>query len=1167
VKLLENDWQSMNTNFAFFCRTLTLTLLLVLVSLPGMGADGPGPAAFRRSGQELSPRLQDLLDHRTLAVRDDGSSGLQRKRVAGEKAPASLDAILLMCDFSDSLMLGRYGLVPGDFPPPMQTEIYYDAHDSVFFDHLLGDVADYFEDVSGGAFTFNYTIHPRVVNLPHPMAFYGNHPEEGEQPLVMAAGVVDSLDAEIDFSLYDTVLLVHAGAGEETDILGDSPEQIYSTYLDPGDFQAAFEDSLLEQPYLPTGDHPEGEGIDQVLVLPETEYQDLVQGFGGYFGSLGVYCFEVGLRLGMLSLSDFTPAGRPDSQGIGEFGLMGYGLFVGMGWIPPHPCAYNKYLMGWLDPLEVDPSTPAGHFLLPCEQTAGPHAAIRVDITGQEYWLLAYRQQDPDGNRIFSHPGDLNGNNIPDFYDADSVFGDGTPTSYFDPATDTRERLLGCEWDFFMSENSARHPYDKGAGSGVYVWHIDEGVVRWAFDQPSNLFNANPQRKSVDLEEADGIQDLDSKIPSAWQLGGDDDSFRGEDQASFGPFTRPDTRSNGGAFTGIRFADFSPVVRDSAAFISYIVYDEAGIAPVDTVMGFVYADTVTFRLENIAAAEGPRLAARRDLPEGMDLRGSHLLLADLDGDGSDEIVAAGAAGEILVLDGDLNEFLDHDGDSATMEPFAIGTLAGQPVAWNQPPAVGNIDDDPEPEIVLTGPGGVFAFNGDGTPVRDLGPGNHGLYAGLGDCSLPPVLLPVARDSLYSAAEPVQICAVTAENGNTALQLFAGGDAQVYRRFELGAVMVSSPPVLAWGQLALATLDTVDMAGWLHLIDPDQTSVPEPPHGSAFELGLAPGPQPVMTGLVDPGRPEATDRFAAVLGHGGQAVTVLFDSEGRRVLDNIHWNAGSYVATGLAPGGAMVGDGVLGRLGHNGEWIEGWPVRPLLPVEPADQLCGSSPLVCRLTGSDLTLEQYLFPVLDGGLLAFGTRGEPIAGWPLAGPASSAGTPALGQVGGEPDLELVAAGAFERITGLGPEGADLTGSWVSTLMVWSDVAQPGAVWPMWGASPWRNGGWNMTGWVSPPGAASGSGIVAGSHKCYPSPLREGPLRVRASSRDQGRARAEIYDLTGELVQASQWQPVAAREPFAIVMDLDDVVSGMYLCRLTVESRAGDTDHSVISVAVVR
>ena len=61
--------------------------------------------------------------------------------------------------------------------------------------------------------------------------------------------------------------------------------------------------------------------------------------------------------------------------------------------------------------------------------------------------------------------------------------------------------------------------------------------------------------------------------------------------------------------------------------------------------------------------------------------------------------------------------------------------------------------------------------------------------------------------------------------------------------------------------------------------------------------------------------------------------------------------------------------------------------------------------------------------------------------------------------------------------------------------------------------------------------------------------------------------IYDLTGELVQASQWQPVAAREPFAIVMDLDDVVSGMYLCRLTVESRAGDTDHSVISVAVVR
>ena len=1150
-------------------RISPLAVLLGLIGLVGTlsgfaAADPvrvpPRPVApagiFSPDTPAPSARVQALLDHRTAAVRDDGSTGLQRRRVVGEKAPASLDAILLLCDFSDSLLLGRHGLVPGDFPPPMQTEIYYAAHDSVYFDHLMGDVADYFQDVSGGAFRLDYTIHPRVVNLPRPMSFYGDDPSAGEQPIGMAAAVIDSLDAEIDFSDYDTVILVHAGAGEETDILGDSPEQIYSTYLDPGDFQAAFEDSLLAQPYLATADHGEGEGIDHVLVLPETEYQDKIGDFGGLFGSLGVYCFEVGLRLGMLSLSDFTPAGRPDSQGIGEFGLMGYGLFVGMGWIPPHPCAYNKVLMGWLNPVEV-PAGASGEFLLtPCEQTAAEHAALRVDISGQEYWLLAYRLQDPDGNRIFSFPGDLNGNNVPDFFDADSAYGDGTPTSYFDPATDTRERLLGCEWDFFMSENSARAPYVKGAGSGAYVWHIDEGVVRWAFDQPTNLFNADPLRKSVDLEEADGIQDLDSKIPSAWQLGGDDDSFRGEGAAAFGPTTRPDTRSNGGAFTGVTFAGFSDVVRDSSAFLSYI---NTRVTPPDTIMGYTYADTLTFTLLPPAAGgDGPEPVARRELPAGMDLRGSHLLTADLDGDGADEIVAAGHAGEVLVLDGNLNEFLDRDGDPATLAPFAVGTLAGEPVVWNQPAAVGNLDDDPELEIVLTAPGGVYAFNADGTPVRTADAASFGLYADLENCQLPPVLLPVQRDSLYSAGEPVQVYAVTVEAGLTRLTRFQGPDAQSGVTFVVGPRQVPAPPVLGWGSLVFTAIDTV--LGTQSLF-----AVPEVSVGKEFPLQRRPGSRPPLLGLVDPSDPEHSARFVVVLDGAGRGETLLFDNQWRQIQDSILWADRVTAATGLAPGGALVGAGVLGRASANGEWLDGWPVRPAFPMSPA--LAGSAPLVCRVVGADLDLAQYLFPGDDGRIHGLGTRGEDLPGWPVAGPARSAGTPALGRLGSGENLDLVAVGAFDRVTGLDPAGQGLTGTIVSSLTVWADVAEAGPAWPMWGGSPWRNGNWDMAAWRSPPGAAAGAGIVAGSHFCYPSPLRDGPLHVRGASRDLGRARAEIFDLSGELVHSSAWQPISAREPFSITLNLDGVVSGMYLCRLTVEADSGSTDFSVISVAVAR
>lgn len=1148
---------------------LVLSHLLACLVLSGIGVPASaktaavGPDVFGSRPQGVDPHLLELLDHRTAPLRNDGSSGLQRRRLAGEKAPSSLNAVLLMCDFSDSLILGRYGQVPGDFPAPMQTEIYYGAHDSVYFDHLLQDVADYYQDVSGGAFTLNYTIHPRVVNLPEPMSFYGNHPTEGEQPLLMAAGVVDSLDSEIDFSLYDTVIMVHAGAGEETDILGDSPEQIYSTYLDPRDFQTAFEDSLLAQPYLATGDHPEGEGLDHVLVLPETEYQDLIQGFGGYFGSLGVYCFEVGLRLGMLSLSDFTPAGRPDSQGIGEFGLMGYGLFVGMGWIPPHPCAYNKVLMGWLDPLAVNPDVSGTHFLTPCEDTAAPEAAIRVDITGQEYWLLAYRQQDPDGNRIFSHPGDLNGNNIPDFFDADSQFGDGTPTGYFDPATDTRERLVGCEWDFFMSENSARGPYDKGAGSGVYIWHIDEGVVSWAFDQPSNFFNADPLRKSVDLEEGDGIQDLDSKIPSAYQLGGDDDSFRGEDSSEFGPVTSPATLTNGGARTGVRFSGFSNVVRDSSAFIASINFQ---VDPPDTVMGFVYADTVAFQLERLPADQGPQLAARRDLPAGLDLRGSHLVTADLDGDGNDEIIAAGTGGQVYVLTGDLNEFLDHDGDPDTLEPFALGARGGEPVAWNLPPAVGNIDQDPEPEIVLTGPDGIYAFDGNGASVRVQGTGDSGFYLELPGCKLPPVLVPVQPDSLYSPEEPALIAAVNGygDYGTSTLTLYRGdgeNDGMVLT-FELGSNDVPAPPVFGWGALGVAVLDTVNGNAALRFFSADPVHEMD---GATFSLSVTPGSHPPLLGVVDPGDDENEVRYAIVHGRDGQAETVIFRPDGTVALTDIVWDGRVLPLTGLSGGGALVSDGLLGRAGHNGEWLEGWPVRPRLPAAAPEH--GSLPLVCRLLDTDLNLDQYLFPVDDGRIFALGTRGEEIAGWPVGGPARSAASPALGRLTGGGGLDLVAVGTFDRISGLDDAGGQLATETVSSLSVWSEVAESGPTWPMWGGSPWHSGQWSTTDWISLPQAAPGSGIVSGSHLCYPSPLRDGPLHVRASSRSLGRARAEVYNLDGQLVQASGWQSVSAREPFAITLDLQGAVSGMYLCRLTVVDDSGATDHSVISLAVVR
>ena len=1163
-------------------KSLPLVLMLVICFwffLDQEACAAPGSQPFPPQIGTEGARIRNVLKSRIRPVLDDGAKGLQSRRLAGEKAPATLNAIVLMCDFSDSLMLGRFGQVPGDFPPPMQTDRYYAAHDSVFFQHLMGDVADYFDEVSGGRLTVNTTIHPRTVNLPEPMWFYGAHPELGEQHIRLAAAVVDSLDNPEDaivFPDYDTIILVHAGAGEETDILGNSPEQIFSTYLDPADFAAAQRDSILDTPYIPASGYDPDTGIDRVLVLPETEQQDPVGIFNGGFGSLGVYCFEVGLHLGMFSLSDFTPPGRVDSQGIGQFGLMGYGLFVGLGFIPPHPCAFNKVLMGWLDPYEADMAAPGPWQLTPSERPADPTACARVSITGQEYWLLEYRNQDPNGDRRFTFSGDLNGNGLPDFWDDDSENGDGTPTGKFDPETDIRERVTDAEWDFSMSENNARRPREEcvagrpdqicdpgelAAGSGVFIWHIDEGVIQDVFDAPGNLFNADPSRKAVDLEEADQIQDLDSREPSDFMLGGDDDSFRGEGAQFFDARSLPPTDTAGGAFTGIAFRDFSNVVLDSQSYI--VVLDTT------THWGYEYADTVSFTLTaDQDAAAGPMMTARREFPAGTDLTGSHVLIAPLESAGSnDQIILAGHQGEVFVLDGELNEFLDHDGDPATLEPFAIGMRNGEPVVWNLPPATGDLDHDGEADIVLTGPAGIYAFKSDGNEVRNVEPGAVGLYQDLPGCALPPILLPVDFSATGDDSLRVSVCAVAVEMGQTSLRFFSGAGADAGPVIDLGSSLVRSAPVLAGEFLLTALADTAAGDHRLVIVDLTPSLIPEDPLRLELPLAVEPGSFPVFWGQV-PGS-AATDPvfYAIVTDRFGHGETVYFDNSLRQVRENVVWDQGVQMESPLAVGGSFVGDGIFGRSGHSGAWYDGWPRRPRASVAAVTGNGAGSPLVVELADSGLRLDQYIFPTQDGRLFGFGTQGESVSGWPLGGPARSAGSPAVGRLTGEVLLDLVAIGSFPRITGVGTDGTELDTEYVSSVSVWRDVALTDPVWPMAGGSPWRNGSYDAEEWVTLPIASQGSGLVEGSHHCYPSPLLSGPLKVRGLVRAPARARAFIYNLEGEEILATSWQDVAAAEPFAIEVALDGTVTGLYLCRLVVETPGGGTDHSVVQFAVVR
>jgi len=1086
-------------------RSSLATALLILLVAVAAGHGATPPEAARR----LPAPVRELLLQRAQRLLADGEPLQQQRRLAGEKAPATLQVVVLLCEFADSLF---YGHSLPDAPASTQSDFYYAAHDSLYYVHQFQDVADYYEAVSGGAFRLEATVAGGFLRLPQPMAWYGNDPERGEQSFLLARDAVALADPAIDFSRYDTVVLVHAGAGEETDILGDSPEQIYSSYLSPSDFAQAASDTILPEPYLATDDTTatgEPVRLRHVLILPENEFQDPVAGYGGYFGSLGVYCFEIGLRLGMLSLSDFTPPGRPDSQGIGEFGLMGYGLFVGAGYVPDHPCAFNKMLMGWLAPYEVDPAADAVWTLHPAE-SPGDSTLARISLGPSEYWLLEYRLQDPDGNRIFSFPGDLNGNNIPDFYDADSALGDGTPTGFFDPATDTRERLAGGEFDFFMSENSARAPGVKGAGSGIYIWHVDEGVVREAFAAAENLFNADPRRKAVDLEEADGIADLDRRIPTPYLLGGDDDAFRGEGNDTFAPWSDPGTESAGGAWTGIVVDRISPVVVDSAA-----------AAPDGEGTVIRYADRMTFHC-GTAAPDGTAPApAGRVVLDGVDLGGSHLVAADLDvpPDGSLEIVACGDGGRIYVWRADLSPWPAAAPDGL----LAIArTATGAAPRWNPPAAVTDVDGDGMPEIVVTAADGLYAFrvdSGDELADGDLDPVSAGLLWPLAGCRWP---------------------ALVADDGVVAVEDVVGASRLVVYRWDEGGLPLDLP--------AEADSAAAPAVVW-------QGALVVPARGGA-EDGLALVGDGAPRWLPLPGRLAgwrpvgAGERLLVQLTAG--AALVAPDGE----VTTAGWPQAVPPAGPVAPGFAYRGDDVFVLAGLSGAPATGWPYRPRTSLRTGWGAAAPD-VVSAVTAAGERI--LVFPCRDGRLYLLDGRGRALPGSPLAGPGETAGTALLLDLDGDGSLELAAAGALWRAAGAAADS--LPGVPVSEVRVW-DLGTGGTpVWPMWGGDP-RHA---VLG-PAPGPSVPGDGLLVGGVVCYPAPLAGERLHVRVEVGRACRLQAVLYDLEGEEVRRSPVLEIPGAGPAEIVLPVGDIAPGPYLCRLTATADQR-REIDVAPVAIVR
>jgi hypothetical protein len=170
----------------------------------------------------------------------------------------------------------------------------YPPHDSIYFENELRHLREYYYGASLESFRLITDLHHEVILVSRTEGYYGSG--EGGYDFLMSElmmEVVDSTDSTTDFSRYGSIAVIHAGAGKETDIFGDSPDQIWSGFIDPDEVREALSDTL-GTPGIPTDDMTGGNPffIDNFLILPESSSQD-----GMTFGSFGIYDFQLGKRL------------------------------------------------------------------------------------------------------------------------------------------------------------------------------------------------------------------------------------------------------------------------------------------------------------------------------------------------------------------------------------------------------------------------------------------------------------------------------------------------------------------------------------------------------------------------------------------------------------------------------------------------------------------------------------------------------------------------------------------------------------------------------------------------------------------------------------------------------------------------------------------------------
>ncbi len=442
---------------------------------------------------------------------------------AGRTTLAALD----QAQFTLPVLLGRYKNATTTYDTT-------DFRELLFGENPTGSLSDYYDEVSYGQFQLTGKVYG-WFDLDNTQSYYngGDNGQGSDFPTNsdgFVRDVVAAADDSVDFALFD-----NDGPDGQPNSGDDDGyvDGVYVVYPGLGPNQSTYGDSsnlwpvssTLGDNEFTTNDFSANGGFIKVnawAIAPE------VYGRSGGVSEIqpiGIFAHEFGHVLGLPDLYDRTDDSEGpdfnDSQGLGNWCLMAGGNYGGDGqhWATPtHMSAWCKLIMGWVTPRTIEQE---GQYSITPAEAAGDVLRLWADD----------------------------------------------------------HRLSG----YFLVENRQQVGFDQYlAGAGLMIYHVDEN--RWygeaGFSSGAN--NDDETHKLVDLEEADGLFDLDNS-----ENGGDaGDPWPGTaSNFTFNANSIPSSRDYVGDPTGVTIENISGSDTTMSAWFRpaveqgySLVYDEQGIS-------------------------------------------------------------------------------------------------------------------------------------------------------------------------------------------------------------------------------------------------------------------------------------------------------------------------------------------------------------------------------------------------------------------------------------------------------------------------------------------------------------------------------------------------------------------------------------------------------------